>query len=157
MAIDRSATAAEYLALIGGAKHYDCSACTRGKHSLCRGTLFGLPCDCPACHPPAQSKYHNVRVRTDEGTFDSKHEHKRWGELQLLERTGEIMRGSLRRQVKYDIEVNGVWITSYRADFVYRTPEGHEVIEDAKGVRTRDFAIKKNLMYAVHGIAIVEV
>jgi len=101
-------------------------------------------------------KYRNERVATDDGTFDSKREHKRWGELQLLARAKEIV--GLRRQVTYRFEHNGVLIATYRADFVYRLAGSPvDVVEDAKGFRTKDYLIKRQLMLAFHGIVIQEV
>jgi Protein of unknown function (DUF1064) len=45
----------------------------------------------------------------------------------------------------------------YRADFVYRDKVGELVVEDAKGVRTKDYVIRRKLMLSVHGIRIREV
>lgn len=45
----------------------------------------------------------------------------------------------------------------YVADFVYTIAEtGENVVEDSKGVRTKDYIIKRKLMLAVHGIRIKE-
>jgi len=45
---------------------------------------------------------------------------------------------------------------SYYADFVYER-DGKTVVEDAKGIRTDDYIIKRKLMLFVHGIRIKEV
>lgn len=45
----------------------------------------------------------------------------------------------------------------YYADFVYIDKDGNKVVEDAKGVRTEAYKIKKKLMLYRHGIKIVEV
>ena len=46
-------------------------------------------------------KYHAKRTRLDGLTFDSQKEARRYAELKLLERAGQIH--SLRRQVKYEL------------------------------------------------------
>lgn len=47
---------------------------------------------------------------------------------------------------------------SYYADFTYTIVEtGENIVEDAKGVRTKEYIIKRKLMLAVYGIRIKEV
>lgn len=101
-----------------------------------------------------RSKYRNVRVVVDGIKFASKREAKRWGELRLLEQAGRIE--WLRRQVAYPLEVNGMAVATYVADFVYHDADS-EVVEDAKGVRTPEYKLKKRLMLACLGIEIREV
>lgn len=46
---------------------------------------------------------------------------------------------------------------TYIADFVYTdAATGKLVVEDAKGMRTRDYIIKRKLMLYIHGIKIRE-
>lgn len=108
------------------------------------------------------TKYHSKKVVTEDGTFDSKKEFNRFCELSLLERAGEIT--GLERQKKYVLipkqTSGGKTIErecSYIADFVYRTKNGALVVEDTKGVRTKDYIIKRKLMLFRHGIRIKEV
>jgi hypothetical protein len=98
--------------------------------------------------------------------------------LSLLEKAGEIV--SLKMQVKYILipaqyESTDVMIKkgkhagnyktrlverecSYIADFEYFDIEsGQWVVEDTKGVRTKDYIIKRKLMLYFHGIKIKEV
>lgn len=88
--------------------------------------------------------------------FDSKWEAERWGQLTAMEKAKSIR--DLERQIKYDIIVNGQKICRYVADFRYKKIEDDgsetEIVEDAKGVETADFKLKKKLMLAVHGIEI---
>ena len=118
------------------------------------------------------TKYHNRKVRRDGLTFDSKKEHKRYNELLLLEQAGEIK--NLRRQVKFLLiptqrepkiigprggVKKGKLLErecAYIADFVY-TENGKIVVEDTKGLRTKDYIIKRKLMLYVHNIRIREV
>ena len=46
--------------------------------------------------------------------------------------------------------------TYYVADFVYEE-NGKKVVEDTKGVKTKDYILKRKLMLWVHGIRVREV
>lgn len=101
------------------------------------------------------SKYRNKRVTIDGLKFDSIAEGNRWCILRLMEKAGEVE--DLRRQVRFALKVNGCHICDYICDFDYvETKTGHHITEDVKGVRTRDYIIKRNLMAAVYGIDILE-
>lgn len=100
---------------------------------------------------PKRSKY--GAKRTVSG-FDSRKEEKRYGELRLLERAGKI--SELHRQVRYALVVGHTLICEYVADFQYRR-DGLIAVEDVKGVRTRDYIIKRKLMLALYGITIEEI
>lgn len=105
-------------------------------------------------------KYHSQKTRLDGQVFDSQKEARRYAELRLLERAGQIR--NLRRQIKYELipaqKVNGriaERACSYIADFVYEE-NGQTVVEDVKGFRTKEYLIKRKLMLRVHGIRIRE-
>lgn len=106
-----------------------------------------------------RSKFGNKKVETYDGTFDSKKEYKRWCELKLMEKGGAIQ--NLQRQVVYPLipkqEYEGETIRKcdYIADFVY-TENGKTIVEDAKGVKTDAYKIKKKLMLYLHGVMIRE-
>lgn len=123
-----------------------------------------------------RNKFGNRKVTIDGMTFDSKHEYQRWCELKLLVRAGKIH--DLHRQVKFELvpaqyetyerfsEKSGKRLTdgkrcvekavTYIADFVYW--EGDKmIVEDAKGVKTEGYIIKRKLMLERHGVKIVEV
>lgn len=125
-----------------------------------------------------KNKYHNVKVRASDGTvFDSRKEARRWEQLLLLQKAGKIT--SLQRQVTYELLPNQYETyerysksgkrlkdgerlverkVEYVADFVYADAETGELfVEDTKGVKTKDYIIKRKLLYAVHGIKIKEV
>ena len=95
-----------------------------------------------------QNKYYNKKVEYDGIKFDSVKEKNRYIGLKQLERLGVIQ--NLQRQVKYELQpsfkLNGKTIRSitYIADFVY-IQDGVEVIEDVKGVRTKEYLLKKKL------------
>lgn len=99
------------------------------------------------------SKFRAIRNTVDGEAFDSKLEAKRWSILKTLVMAGHVT--DLKRQVSYDLTVNGLLICRYVADFTYLL-HGVPVVNDAKGVRTREYRIKKKLMQACHGITILE-
>lgn len=124
------------------------------------------------------TKYHNKKITVDGITFDSKKEANRYRELLLLEYAKKI--SNLRRQVKFVLIPaqyekstekykkgenkgqlkRGVLLErecSYIADFVYIDENGKKVVEDTKGMRTKDYIIKRKLMLERHGIKISEV
>lgn len=123
------------------------------------------------------AKYNNKKTVIDGITFDSKKEARRYSELRLLERAGKI--SNLRRQVKYVLipaqyetveryGKNGQRLTNgkkcverecaYIADFVYTdNASGKMVVEDTKGMRTKDYIIKRKLMLYKWHKKIVEV
>lgn len=117
-------------------------------------------------------KYGNRKIEADGEIFDSKKEYRRWKELILLLKAGEISK--LQRQVKYvlipaqrepDIRGPRGGIrpgkliereVAYIADFVYTDNAGQTVVEDCKGMRTKEYIIKRKLMLHEYGIRIKE-
>lgn len=107
-----------------------------------------------------ESKYHNQLTDTPDGTFDSKREAIRWGELKLLEKGGLVT--GLQRQVRFKLfstTITGgvALLETYVADFVYvEIPEGRFVVEDTKGAITQTYQRKRRLMKQLYGITILE-
>jgi hypothetical protein len=97
------------------------------------------------------SKYRNEPIVVEGVRWDSTGEYGRWCELENMERAGAI--ANLRRQVPYPLEVNGVLVATYVADYVY-DEGGREIVEDWKGVMTEGYRLKAKLMQACHGITI---
>ena len=109
----------------------------------------------------SNAKYGNRKVPADGQTFDSRKEYRRFCELRLLEKAGEV--ADLRRQVRFELlpaqRIDGKVIeraVTYIADFVY-TAHGQTVVEDTKGVRTKEYILKRKMMLFFHGIVIKEV
>ena len=122
------------------------------------------------------NKYGNKKVTVDGMTFDSKREYRRYTELKLLESAGVI--SDLRCQVPFELIPNQ-YVTErrysktgkrlkdaqvlveravvYIADFVYIDSDGSEVVEDAKGKRTKEYIIKRKCMRYLKNIIIREV
>ena len=102
------------------------------------------------------SKYKNKRVLHEGVWFDSKAELSRWLDLKILLNAGVIQ--DLQRQVRFKIYINETEVCTYVADHVYTmTDGGHKLVEDVKGCVTKEYALKKKLMRAVHGIEITEI
>lgn len=92
-------------------------------------------------------------MTTEHGNFDSEGEAKRYRDLLLLERAGQI--ANLRRQVKFPFVFNGQEICTYVADFVYEEG-GRQVVEDFKGFRTEMYKLKRKMMRVFYGVQILE-
>ena len=119
-----------------------------------------------------QNKYKNTKTIVDGIEFDSRKEAARYKELKLLEAAGEIY--NLEMQVKFVLiptqrEPDFVGVRggikkskviekecSYLADFVY-IRDGEVIVEDTKGIRTKDYIIKRKLMLYLLGIRIQEI
>lgn len=87
------------------------------------------------------NKYGAIRTYSElcGRVFDSKAECRRGEELALLERAGEIF--TLEYQVRFMLsEVPKVSLT---VDFSYRDKTGQEILEDTKGIETREFRVKR--------------
>lgn len=99
----------------------------------------------------ARNKYGNKKVREDGYTFDSKAEHRRYLELKLLVKAGEITR--LKVHPRYclqtaftDVEGKRWQAIFYEGDFEYiDTSTGQHCLEDVKGCRTAIFNLKNKL------------
>lgn len=116
-----------------------------------------------------RNKYGAQRV----GEHASQKEHDRSNQLKLWQRAGVI--SNLREQVSFELipaqygecgtDLKGKPVRvciekacKYIADFVYTDNEtGQTVVEDTKGVRTKEYIIKRKLMLYLHGIRIKEV
>lgn len=121
----------------------------------------------------SENKYGNKKITIGGETFDSSKEYRRFCELKLLQRAKKI--SDLQRQVEFVLiptqrepDVIGPRggvkpgkllekECTYYADFVYINEKGEKVVEDTKGLKTKDYIIKRKLMLYVHGIKIVEI
>ena len=106
------------------------------------------------------SKYRNVPCELDGEKYRSKKEMARHAQLKLLQRAKQI--SELQREVPF-VLADAVHIGGrkrpalrYFADFVYLDANGARVVEDAKGMRTEGYRIKRHLMATIHQIEILE-
>lgn len=140
-----------------------------------------LTLDCPLFKPtsekPKVNKYQAQKCTYNGLQFDSHKELRRYLELCLLERSGEIT--GLKRQVKFELipaqrepdktgkrggVIKGKTLEQscdYYADFVYKDKQGNTVVEDVKGYKQGGaysvFMIKRKLMLYKYGIKIREI
>ena len=119
------------------------------------------------------NKYGADKIVIDGIEFASKREARRYRDLFLLLKAGEI--SDLRMQVKYQLipaqrepdtigpkggRKPGKLIeheVSYVADFVYKDKDGNEIVEDTKVFRTKEYILKRKMMLYLLGIRIREV
>lgn len=107
--------------------------------------------------PKKKHKYGAKKAVVDGIPFDSRREARRYQQLRLLERAGQIR--DLELQPVFRLHaLGGGEVAKYIADFRYvDVPTGHTVIEDAKGVRTAVYRLKRRLVLAEYGISVREV
>lgn len=101
------------------------------------------------------ARNHKYRAKScvhDGIRFPSQKERDRYINLTRLQRAGHIR--NLVYQKRYRLEVNGVKVADYVADFVYeeRSLDGvwRTVVEDTKGFETPEFKIKARLFRALY-------
>lgn len=90
--------------------------------------------------------------------FASIAESKRYCELRLLERAGEIR--DLRQGRSFELCVNGVVVGKYTPDFEYRTPTNGVVIEEVKSgtsSKEKDYRLRRRVFEASTGLQVTEV
>lgn len=97
-----------------------------------------------------RSKYNAKPTMLDGRRYASKHEAERAAQLKVLWQAHEI--AGFAEQVEFLLP-GGI---RYRADFVILNRDGTFAIEDAKGVQTKEYRMKKKLM-AEMGLQIREV
>lgn len=108
-------------------------------------------------------KYGNKKTIIDGITFDSQLEANRYCELKILLRAGKIR--DLQLQPSFELipgfYKNGITYRRvvYRADFSYFDIEkGKTIIEDTKGVKTKEYILKKKLFeYNYPNLEIIEI
>lgn len=111
-----------------------------------------------AASSPKRNKYGAKK----SGGYDSRKEHSRANRLKAMQRAGII--SNLQEQVKFVLipsqrNADGKVLErecAYIADFVYDR-DGETIVEDTKGVRTREYIIKRKLMLLIHGVIINEI
>ncbi len=94
------------------------------------------------------NKYRNKKVQVDMYVFDSIAESRRYKELKLLERAGEISNLTLQPRflLQEGFKKNGKTYrkVEYIADFLY-VQKGKRIVEDVKGIQTDVFKLKHKL------------
>jgi hypothetical protein len=105
----------------------------------------------------SRSKYGAKPTILDGIKFASKWESERYGILKVMQSAGVVR--DLKLQVPYRLEINGQLICKYIPDFTYEKQQENGdwefIVEDAKGVETPEFKLKKKMMLAIHNINIL--
>ncbi len=103
-----------------------------------------------------KNKFNAVKTVVEGITFDSAKEARRYGELRLLEKNGEIR--NLEIKPVYPFIVNGKTCFKMVPDFAYFDGK-RRIVEDVKSppTKTRAYRIKKKCIEAYYGFEIVEV
>lgn len=119
------------------------------------------------------SKYHNLPDNRGNIRFDSRKEARRYDELMLLLKAGQIR--DLRLQAQYTLqegfttpEGTRIRAIRYVADFAYERPTAPDatgavhwlpVVEDvkSKATKTAQYEIKRKLLQERFGLAITEI
>jgi len=99
--------------------------------------------------PGSPSKYYNEPVVVDGHRFHSTSEARYYGRLKLMQAAGEI--DELACQWRYPLEVNGVHVCDYVADFRYRVvATGRYRTVEVKGRWTEAAKLKVRFLKACY-------
>jgi hypothetical protein len=96
-------------------------------------------------------KFHNVPQTIDHIRFASKKEAKRYEELKLLKRSGEVL--FFLRQTPFHLP----GATKYLCDFTVFWSNGDITFEDVKGLKTPTYKLKKRMIEHLYPIHITEI
>ena len=101
-------------------------------------------------------KYRSCKVEMDGVTFDSKREASRYLELKQMVKDGTIK--DLVLQPSFELQEGftnskgkKVRPIIYKADFSYTDADGQCVVEDVKGMETKDFKLKRKMFDFKYG------
>lgn len=125
-----------------------------------------------------RAKYGNKKCQYNGIVFDSKHEMERYKELLLLQRAGEISDLELQKHFELIPEQREMLVeyfksgprkgqikpgklierpVEYIADFYYFDHrKGCVIVEDTKGMKTKEYIIKRKLMLYKYGLRVLE-
>lgn len=120
----------------------------------------------PDARAPHPAKYRNVKCEWQGEKFDSRHEMEDWIALRARETAGEI--SQLKRQVEFPlycpvytdgpagrVQVGNTVVWNYVADFTFKE-NGKLIVQDSKGMRTKEYKAKRRHLERQEGIEIRE-
>lgn len=93
------------------------------------------------------NKFSARKVTLDGFEFASAAEAKRYGELKLLQRAGEIK--ALGVHPAYPLIINGTPVGKFTADFAY-FEGGRKIVEDVKGIVTEAASLRMRVFMALY-------
>ncbi len=128
-----------------------------GKSNLTAAEYLNLSGGTPA----RSSKYNNKITERDGFKFHSKKEADYYSELLLKKKAGAIKDFTMQGRFSLIPALKGKERNYrekyYLADFIVTNNDGSVDVIDTKGKRTKEYQIKKHLMYQIHKIEIIEV
>lgn len=106
-----------------------------------------------------RNKYNNQKTIYNGFKYDSKKEAEHAKLLDLMQRAKDPAQRviSIKRQVPYVININGVKICTYYADFLVQYGNGKREVQDVKGYKTDVYKLKKKLVEAIYKVKIIEI
>lgn len=96
-------------------------------------------------------KFRAIQTELDGIKFASKKEARRYRELRLLEKSGELL--FFLRQVPFHLPAN----VKYVCDFLCFWKDETVTVEDVKGIKMPMYVLKKKQVEAIYPIKIMEV
>lgn len=94
------------------------------------------------------SKYRAFKTTVGDITFDSGLEARRYTQLKILEAAGTVkniqLQPKFRLMDSFKYDGKTIRAIDYIADFMYEE-DGKVIVEDVKGIRTKDYIIKSKL------------
>lgn len=96
-------------------------------------------------------KFRAIPTELDGIKFASRKEARRYRELRLLEKSGELL--FFLRQVPFHLPAN----VKYVCDFLCFWKDDTVTIEDVKGIKTPLYVLKKKQVEAIYPIEITEI
>jgi uncharacterized Zn finger protein (UPF0148 family) len=112
------------------------------------GETFCITKNCTYNTKKAKLKYNNVQVQDDGYKFDSKAERNRYHQLKYMQGAGEISELKVHPvyelQASFERDGKQIRAINYEGDFSY-IKNGEQIVEDVKGVRTKEFNTKYKL------------
>lgn len=104
-------------------------------------------------------KYGNTLTSYKGRVFHSKKEAEHAARLDLLRHAKKAEERVVRveYQVPISLDIGKVHVANYIADFVVYYADGRKQVQDVKGFRTDIYKFKKKMVWALHGIEIVEI
>ena len=96
-------------------------------------------------------KFRAIPKKKKKNKFASRKEARRYRELRLLEKSGELL--FFLRQVPFHLPAN----VKYVCDFLCFWQDDTVTIEDVKGIKTPLYVLKKKQVEAIYPVKIMEV
>lgn len=96
-------------------------------------------------------KFNAIRTTVDDITFPSKKESEYYRMLKLRQMSGEVL--FFLRQVRFDLDAG----LRYTVDFMEFHADGNIHFVEVKGMRSKDYIMRKKLVESQYPITIEEV